>query len=84
MTGFIKVKFTFKNIHKILLGAGIALVIAMVYLLFMQVRKWIKMRSALSDIRKMAIEMGAEDVAIDTTSNSISFVMFHFVLLSVS
>lgn len=58
----------------ICVALGIGLMIAAVYLVVRIVQKWNKKNEALSELKRMAEEMGARDIKIDNKTAQISFV----------
>jgi hypothetical protein len=59
----------------ILIGIGLALIFGAIYLLTKMGSKWYKKNMALMELKKMAQELGARDIEIDSESGRISFVV---------
>jgi hypothetical protein len=59
----------------ILLGIGLALIFGAIYFLTKIGIKWYKKNMALAELRKMAQELGAKDIKIDSENGRISFVV---------
>jgi hypothetical protein len=59
----------------IFIGAGLALIFGSIYLLTNIGRKWYKKNMALRELKKMAQELGARDIKIDSENGRISYVV---------
>lgn len=59
----------------ILIGIGLALIFGAIYLLTKMGSKWYKKNMALMELKKMAQELGARNIEIDSESGRISFVV---------
>jgi hypothetical protein len=59
----------------ILIGIGLALIFGAIYLLTKMGSKWYKKNMALKELKKMAQELGARDIEIDSENGTISFVV---------
>lgn len=67
--------FVIEHWQGICVALGIGLMIGAVYLVVRIVQKWKKKNEVLSELKKMAEEMGARDIKIDNQTAQISFVV---------